>query len=152
MATRQPADIRSFLGGGASEDRVAAAHFLTGAVFLVVGGLLEVLVLFALRFAGLSPVSMGRLEPMANLTLMIGFLVISLLGGVYYVLPRLTGAPLRSVAMARGGLWLLITVVVAGLGALAFGYGDGQEPFGLPWWLDVPLLLGLTLPDRKSVV
>ncbi|HLF59903.1 MAG TPA: cbb3-type cytochrome c oxidase subunit I [Acidimicrobiia bacterium] len=151
MATRQPADIRSFLGGGASEDRVAAAHFLTGAVFLVVGGLLEVLVLFALRFAGLSPVSMGRLEPMANLTLMIGFLVISLLGGVYYVLPRLTGAPLRSVAMARGGLWLLITVVVAGLGALAFGYGDGQEPFGLPWWLDVPLLLGLTLPALNTL-
>jgi cbb3-type cytochrome oxidase subunit 1 len=151
VATSQSADIRAFLGGGADEDRVAAAHFLIGAVFLVLGGLFELFALFALRFGGLSPMSMGRLEPMANLALMIGFLVISLLGGVYYVLPRLTGAPLRSVAMARGGLWLLVVVVLAGLGALGFGFGDGQDPFGLPWWLDLPLLLALSLPALNTL-
>jgi cbb3-type cytochrome oxidase subunit 1 len=151
VATRQQADIRAFLGGGADEDRIAAAHFLVGAIFLVLGGLLEVLALFAMRFGGLSPMSLGRLEPMANLTLMIGFLVISLLGGVYYVLPRLTGAPLRSVAMARGGLVLLVVLVLAGLGAIALDFGDGLQPLGLPWWLDVPLLLALSMPALNTV-
>jgi cbb3-type cytochrome oxidase subunit 1 len=122
-----------------------------GAVFLVLGGLLEVLALFALRFGGLSPMGLGRLEPMANLALMIGFLVISLVGGVYYVLPRLTGAPLRSVAMARAGLWLLVVMVGAGLVAIALGFGDGHQPFSLPWWLDVPLLLGLALPALNTL-
>ena len=151
MATRQTADIRAFLGGGADEDRVAAAHFLVGALFLVLGGLLEVLSLFALRFGGLSPMSLGRLEPMANITLMIGFLVISLLGGVYYVLPRLTGAPLRSVTLARAGLSFLALMVLAGLGAIALGFGDGLQPFGLPWWLDIPLLLALSLPTLNTL-
>jgi cbb3-type cytochrome oxidase subunit 1 len=151
VATSQSADIRAFLGGGADEDRVAAAHFIVGAVFLVLGGLLELLALFALRFGGLSPTSLGRVEPMANLALMIGFLVISLVGGVYYVLPRLTGAPLRSPAMARGGLALLVVMVLAGLGAIAFGFGDGSEPFGLPWWLDVPLLAALSLPALNTL-
>jgi len=151
VATRQTADIRAFLGGGADEDRVAAAHFLVGALFLVLGGLLEVLSLFALRFGGLSPMSLGRLEPMANITLMIGFLVISLLGGVYYVLPRLTGAPLRSVTLARAGLSFLALMVLAGLGAIALGFGDGLQPFGLPWWLDIPLLLALSLPTLNTL-
>lgn len=151
MATSQSADIRAFLGGGATEDRLAAAHFLVGAAFLVLGGVLEVLALFAMRFGGLSPMSLGRLEPMANLTLMIGFLVISLLGGVYYVLPRLTGAPLRSVVLARVGLWILVLVVVSGLGTIALGFGDGSQPLGLPWWLDIPLLLALSLPAINAL-
>ena len=151
MATSRSTDIRAFLGGGANEDRVAAAHFLVGALFLVLGGLIELLALFAWRFAGLSPLSLGRLEPMANLALMIGFLVISLVGGVFYVLPRLTGAPLRSVALARLGLWLTVLLVVAGLGAIAMGFGDGSQPLGLPWWLDVPLLLALSLPAVNTL-
>lgn len=151
MATSQSTDIRAFLGGGANEDRVAAAHVLVGALFLVLGGLLELVALFALQFGALSPLSWGRLEPMANLALMIGFLVISLVGGVFYVLPRLTGAPLRSAALARLGLWLTVLLVVAGLGAIALGFGDGSQPLGLPWWLDVPLLLALSLPAVNTL-
>ncbi len=146
MATSQTADIRALLGGGADEDRVAATHLLVGAGFLVLGGLLEVLTIFALRFGSLSPVSYGRLEPMANLTLMIGFLVISLVGGIYYIMPRLTGARLWSPALARLALAGLTALVVAGLLVIAFGLGDGSQPFGLPWWLDVPLTAALFAP------
>jgi cbb3-type cytochrome oxidase subunit 1 len=146
VATGQSADIRSFLGGGADEDRVAAAHFLVGAVFLVVGGLIELLAIFALRFAGISPASFGQLEPMANFALMIGFAVITLVGGVYYALPRLTGARLWSTDLARGGLFLLSGLVVVGLFLVGFGLGDGRLPFGVPWWIDIPMLFALAIP------
>ncbi len=146
MATSQTADIRALLGGAADEDRVAATHILVGAGFLALGGLLEVLALFALRFGDLSPVSFGRLEPMANLVLMVGFLVLTLVGGIYYVLPRLTGARLRSAALARLGLFGLVALVAAGVVAIAIGLGDGSQPFGLPWLLDVPLALLLFVP------
>ena len=89
MAARQSGDIRTLLGGGTEEDRVSIAHFLVGAAFLAIGGLIEVIAVFSLRFADIFPVSFGRLESMANLTLMMGFAVISLLGGSYYVLPAL---------------------------------------------------------------
>jgi cbb3-type cytochrome oxidase subunit 1 len=146
VASSQSADIRALLGGAADEDRVAATHLLVGAGFLAIGGLLEVLALFALRFGGLSPVSFGRLEPMANLALMIGFLVVTLVGGIYYVLPRLTGARLRSPALARLGLLALVTLVAGGIVVIAIGLGDGSQPLGLPWWLDLPLALALFAP------
>ncbi len=140
------AQIRGLLGGNAGEDRVAASHFMVGAGFLVLGGVLSVLALASLRFADLFPVTYGRLEPMANLTLMIGFGAISLIGGVYYVLPRLTGARLWSTDLARLGLLATSGLVIVGLAAMAFGFGTGRQPFGLPWWLHLPLLFVLALP------
>lgn len=130
---------------------MAAGHLLVGAAFLVLGGLIQLLALFSLRFAAMSPLSYGRLEPMATLTLMIGFLVISMTGGAYYVLPRLTGARLRSVASARAGLALFSLLTVVGILAIAFGFGDGQGPVGLPWWLDLPLALALFIPAYNVV-
>ncbi|HEX9763509.1 MAG TPA: hypothetical protein VGA97_10460, partial [Acidimicrobiia bacterium] len=78
MAATQTADIRAVLGGGSAEDRVAATHLVVGALFLVIGSALAVLSFIALRFGDLFPISYGRLEPMASLTLVIGFCVISL--------------------------------------------------------------------------
>jgi cbb3-type cytochrome oxidase subunit 1 len=134
------------LGGGADEDRVATAHFLIGAMFLVVGGLLELLALFSVRFADLSPISFGRLEAMANLTLLVGFAALSLLGGIYYVLPRLTGVRLQMLGLARLALLGITGLVVAGWLVIAFGLGTGREPFGLPWWIDAALTAVVVLP------
>lgn len=146
MADTQTADIRALLGGGSTEDRLAATHFMVGAAFLLLGGALQVLSLFSLRFADLFPISYGRLEPAANLTMMIGFAAISLTGAIYYVLPRLTGARLEAGPLA--GLGLLGMAGMTGLGLLAIflGFGDGTQPFGLPWWLDIPLALVLFVP------
>lgn len=151
MADTRTADIRALLGGGSDEDRLAVTHFLIGAVFLVVGGALQLFSLFTLRFASLSPISYGRLEPAANLTLMIGFAAISLVGGVYYVLPRLTGARLRQGRL--GGLALLGMAGLTALGVVAifFGFGDGGQPLGLPWWLDIPLAAVLFIPAMLTV-
>ena len=146
MADTETTDIRTLLGGGASEDRIAASHFVVGAVFLIFGSLISVLSLVSLRFADLIPISFGRLEPMANLALTLGFGVISLVGGAYYVLPRLTGARLWSTSLARLGLLGMAGIVAAGIVAIALGLGSGRQPFGLPWWLDIPLLGAMSVP------
>lgn len=138
--------MRALLGGGAGGDRLAATHFLVGAGFLVLGGGLSLLSLLSLRFAGLFPVSYGVFEPMANLTLLIGFGVVSLIGGVYYVLPRLTGTELWRDDLAGLGLVGMIGLVLLGLVSIALGLGTGREPFDLPWWLNVPLALVLSVP------
>ena len=146
MANTQTADIRTLLGGAAGEDRLATAHFLVGALFAVLGGAVAALSLITLRFAGLLPVTYGRLAPIANLLLMIGFAAISLIGGVYYVLPRLTGARLWRPELARLGLAAITGLVLMGTAALVLGLGSGRLPIGLPWWLNIPLLGALSVP------
>lgn len=146
MADTGTAQIRALLGGGSGEDRLAATHMMVGAGFLLLGSALALLAFASIRFGDLFPVSFGHLEPMANLTLMIGFGAISLVGGVYYVLPRLTGARLRSTELARLGLLGMSALVVAGDIAIAFGFGTGRQPFGLPWWLHLPMLFVLAVP------
>lgn len=140
------ADIGTLLGGGSEEDRLAVTHFLVGAVFLVIGGALQLLSLIALRFSYLFPISYGRLELAANLTLMLGFAAISLVGGIYYVLPRLTGARLSATRLAELGLAGMAGLTGLGLLALFLGLGDGGQPLGLPWWLDVPMAAVLFVP------
>lgn len=134
------------MGGGSDEGRIAVAHFMVGAAFLLLGGALQVLSLIALRFGGLFPISYGRIEPAANLTMMIGFIAISLTGGVYYVLPRLTGARLERRGLAGLGLLGMAGLTGVGLLAIFFGFGDGTQPLGLPWWIDIPLALVLFVP------
>jgi cytochrome c oxidase cbb3-type subunit I len=146
LARTQTADTRAILGGGSGEDRIAATHFVVGALFLVMGSLLAILAFSALRFPDLMPISYGRLRPMASLTLTIGFCVISLVGGIYYVLPRLTGTRLALGRLAGLGLLGMSGLVLLGIAAVFFGFGSGREPFGLPWWLDIPMLGVLAVP------
>jgi cytochrome c oxidase cbb3-type subunit I len=151
LADTQTSDIRALLGGGAAEDRLAVIHFLVGAVFLLLGAGLQVLSLVALRFGHLFPISYGRLEPAANLTLMIGFAAVSLAGGVYYVLPRLTGTRLARAPLAGLALLGMSGLTALGLLALFLGFGDGGQPLGLPWWIDVPIALVLFIPALVTV-
>ena len=151
MADTQASDIGVLLGGGSDEDRLAATHFMVGAVYLVVGGALQFLSLLALRFGDLFPVSYGRLEPTANLTLMIGFAAVSLVGGVYYVLPRLTGTHLRAIGLAKLALFGMAGLTALGVAAVFLGLGDGSQPLGLPWWLDLPLLASLSVPALVTI-
>lgn len=151
MTDTRTADIRTLLGGGSEEDRLAVTHFLIGAMFLVIGGALQVLSLVALRFSYIFPISYGRLEPAANLTMMIGFAAISLIGGVYYILPRLTGTRLAAIRFAGLGLLGMAGLTGLGLLVLFLGLGDGGQPVGLPWWLDIPLAAVLFVPALVTV-
>ena len=152
MAATQTADIKALLGADADGDRVVSAHFLVGAVFLALAGALELLGLFSLRFGGLSPVGFGRMESMANITVMLGFLVVSLTGGIYYVLPRLTGTRLWRRELAYLGLLATSALVLIDLLAVVLGLGDGRQPFGLPWWLHIPMLGALTIPFAVTMM
>jgi len=151
LADTRTANIGALLGGGSPEDRIAATHFLVGAAFLLVGGALQLLGLISIRFADLFPISFGRLEPASNLTLMIGFASVSLTGGIYYVLPRLTGTHLARRSLAGLGLLGMSGMTALGTLAIFLGFGDGTQPFGLPWWLDVPLALVLFAPALVSL-
>jgi cytochrome c oxidase cbb3-type subunit I len=146
VASSRSSDIRALLGAGAEEDRLAVSHFLTGAAYLVVGGILALFGLLAIRFPSQSPISFGRIEMMSNLTLMVGFVVTTLTGGVYYVVPRLTGSRLARVGLARLGLLALAGLTALGVVAIFLGFGDGIQPMGLAWWLDVPLAIAVTIP------
>jgi len=150
-ADTQTADNRALREERRQESRTAAQHFMVGAGFLVLAGELQLLALLSLRFDDLFPISYGRLAPMADFTMMIGFVAVSLIGGAYYALPRLTGARLWGRDLAASSLVGLTAAVFVGLFSIAFGAGGGRQPFGLPWWLDAALVFLLAAPALVAV-
>jgi cbb3-type cytochrome oxidase subunit 1 len=151
LADTKTADTQAPESADTSESRAAGRHLVAGAFFLVLGGGLQLLSLMSLRFADLFPITYGRLEPMANLTLMIGFVAISLIGGVYYVLPRLTGTRLWGKNLATLGLYGTSAMVLVGLLAIFFGFGSGRQPLGIPWWLHIPMVFLLAIPAMITI-
>lgn len=102
--------------------------------------------LVSMRFPGLFPISLGRLRPIALIAVLLGWLVIGLTAGVFYALPRLTGAGLVGERLANLGLIAAVGVLLAAMVIVLLGFGDGREPFALPWWWDIPMLGVLCLP------
>ncbi|MBT8207100.1 MAG: cbb3-type cytochrome c oxidase subunit I [Acidimicrobiia bacterium] len=126
---------------------MATAHLLASSAFLALGGILTVLAMASVSFLSLSgPLSYGRLRPMAMLVVMLGWLVPAFAGTAYYLLPRLTGAPLFQPRLAALGLLGTSGLTILGVLWLALGLGDGTEPFGLPWYLDVLILGVVSIP------
>jgi cytochrome c oxidase cbb3-type subunit 1 len=68
------------------------------------------------------------------------------MAGICYVLPRLTASLLHGSGIAQLGLVAAVGVVLGGVAIVLLGYGDGREPFGFPWWWDLPTLGVLSLP------
>lgn len=134
-------------------DRAAVAHLLISTLFLVLGGLLGFLALAATAFPGTfsGVLALGRLKPAASMLVWIGWLVLGLVGAVYYMLPRLTGTALWRPALAQAGLGITALLVLLGAASVIFGFGDGVEPFGMSWWLDVPMLVALSIPAAITV-
>lgn len=130
----------------ARPDSAATRFLFTSTAFLGLGATLWLASLVSVRFPGLFPISLGRLRPMALIALLLGWLVLGLTAGIFYVLPRLTGAALAGERLATLGLIATVGVVLAGMAIVLLGYGDGREPFALPWWWDVPTLGVLCLP------
>lgn len=131
-----------------SSEGVVTAHILVSTAFLAVGSLLYLASTVAVAFPFVlgGAFSYGRVRPAALVALMVGWLVISFTGGAYYLIPRLTGARLASPALARMGMALVALVTLVGVVASILGLGDGSEPFGLPLWLDLPLLIATLIP------
>ncbi len=128
-------------------ENVATAHLLVSSLFLGLGALLTTLAMASVSFVPLSgPLSYGRLRPMTMLVVMLGWLVPAFAGAVYYLLPRLTGTALFQPRLATMGLLGTSGLTVLGVALLGAGFGDGGEPFSLPWWFDVLIFGVVSIP------
>ena len=141
-----PGRLAGLLAATARPDSAATRHLFTATAFLGIGSILWLASLAAMRFPSLFPISAGRLRPMASIALLLGWLVVGLAGGIYYLLPRLTGAALRAEGLANLGLVASVGVFGVAIVLVGLGFGDGREPFAIPWWWDVPVLGMLCVP------
>ena len=134
-------------------DTAAKWHIVMSTAFLALAGIVWVVAMVEVRFSGTltGPFSYGRVRSVALLLALIGWLTLSLAGGVYYLLPRLTGTPMRGEALAVAGGAATAAVTVAGAGVVLLGWGDGSGPFALPWWASLPLLVTLLAPSVVTV-
>jgi len=140
------------MAAGARRDSAATRHLFTSTAFLGIGALLWLGSMAAMRFPALFPISAGRLRPMAMIALMLGWLVLGLAGGVYYLLPRLTGASLRGEGLANLALAASVGTFAVAIVLVGLGFGDGREPFAIPWWWDVPVLAVLAVPALVTLL
>ena len=139
-ATAQSIDI------GAGADSLAVLHFRVAAVFLGLGalaGLVLAVELSAPGFLNSGPLSYGRLVPFFTGALLFGWLTIGLIGAIYYLLPRLTGAELQDEALARISLVLVAGGSLVGIVAVAAGGNQGVPLFEFPFYADIAVIVGL---------
>ncbi len=129
-------------------EQAALAHLLFPSAFLALGAVLSAVSLLTLRFPDLlaGPFSPGRLEGMAAVAIVVGWLIPSGSGIVYYLLPRLTGTPLSGSELARVAGPASSLLALAGMAVVGLGFGDGLAPLLLPWWIDLGVLAIATIP------
>ncbi|MFP3915388.1 MAG: cbb3-type cytochrome c oxidase subunit I, partial [Actinomycetota bacterium] len=127
-------------------DSASVAHLLTATLFLGVGAVAGGLAAISMAFTSFLPLGYGLWRSISLLALVLGFAGLAVIGGSYYVLPRLSGARLWNERLAWASLVLVAASTAAGIVVVGAGLGDGGEPFALPWWLDLPVLAGLAVP------
>ncbi|MGA7272036.1 MAG: cbb3-type cytochrome c oxidase subunit I [Acidimicrobiia bacterium] len=145
-------DIRSLMQANRTEpDSEAVAHVVTATIFLAVAAIGAAVGLISMTFPFFVPLGYGIIRAITMLAAYVGFGAVAVIGGAYFVLPRLTGAPLWNERLARLGLLLIVASVVVGMIVVGVGLGDGSEALALPWWIDLPLLVGLVIPALVAV-
>ena len=131
---------------GHHADLMVRTHLQVAVIFLILGaaaGLLLAIQLSAPDFLNFGILSYGRLVPFFTGAFLFGWLTLGLIGAIYYLMPRLTGAPLRDVALAKAALLLTAGGIGVGLVAVALGSGQQRILFEFPWYADVAIILGL---------
>lgn len=48
-------------------------------------------------------------------------------------------------------MYLISTLVVAGVVVIGLGLGQGRQPFGLPWWMHIAIAFSLALPAVVTI-
>jgi cbb3-type cytochrome oxidase subunit 1 len=131
-------------------EAVARQSLLIGVALLALAALMHftawISLVFPPIFQDWGMFQFGRLEPMANAVLGFGAVYFINVGALYLLLPRLTGATIRDVALARfNTLWTLLVGVVSVL-AVGVGLGDGRQGFEFPLILDAIYLTTTFVP------
>jgi cbb3-type cytochrome oxidase subunit 1/mono/diheme cytochrome c family protein len=128
-------------------DRAVKAHLQASLVLFAVG--LLGLVVLAVKLiepeflGGVAFLSYGRMQPMVTSLLLYGWLTIGLLGAVWYVVPRATGAPLHGERLALVSLGLVTLGLLAGVAGIGAGLSEGRRYLEMPIWADGIVALGL---------
>ncbi|MCI0399200.1 MAG: cbb3-type cytochrome c oxidase subunit I [Chloroflexi bacterium] len=89
--------------------------------------------------------SFGRLRPTHVNLAVFGWLSQAYIGGIYFILPRLTRARLYSERLAHANWWLWNLMVAGALVTLPLGQTQGREYAEMAWPLDLLLVLNMLL-------
>jgi nitric oxide reductase subunit B len=128
-----------------SEKRVVRGFLLaavgalcSGALFGVIGSWQHALpgVIDAIPFVKSRPL---------HVSLVVAWIFLAAVGGVYHYLPRLVGAPLYSVRLAWLHLFLFLGTGVLVIGSYAMGRFGGREYWEFPPVLGIPIAIGWLL-------
>ncbi len=128
-------------------DRVARLHLRISLAFLAIGSLLLALASARLVFpdalTGVAVLAYGRLLPVALNLFIYGWLTIGLIGAGYFILPRVSGKPIKHPGVAMVGVALLTLGFLGGAVGVALGGNEGRQYLEFPLWADAVILIGL---------
>lgn len=138
-----------FLAWLGMEGSASKRFMISGAIWALVGTFLGMLAAFEYwrpdLIVGVGQLSFGRLRPAHINVVAFGFVSMSTVGAIFYVIPELCRTKLYS---ERWGNILMLAwnaVIVAGIYCLTHGITEGREYAELPWFLDIPMFAALML-------
>lgn len=124
-------------------------YFVTAAVWMVVAvtaGLLAAIEFVAPDALGnIGWLVFGRLRPIHTNLMLLGWVPAALVGGCFYLVPRVLGTTLWSERLGNLSVWAFNGALVAGVITLALGMTQGREYAELIWPLDVIVLLWISM-------
>jgi cbb3-type cytochrome c oxidase subunit I len=133
-------------GSGA---RVAKAFMLSAIVWLVIAitlGFIQAIEFIAPDFAaGIPWLVFPRIRQVHVNGLALGWLSMAMIGGWYYIVPRLTKSKLHSERLGLVTMWLWNIALMIGLIGLLAGFTQAREYAELAWPVDIGVLLVLLL-------
>ena len=129
--------------------RVARAYIVSAVVWLVVAitlGLVQAIEFISPDFAaGIPWLVFPRIRQVHVNGLAFGWLSLAMVGGWYYILPRLTRTKIHSETIAMTVMWLWNAALALGAFGLLMGYTQAREYAELIWPIDIGILVLLLL-------
>lgn len=115
------------------------------AVFTTFGLLLAVKFFFPTFLVNASWLTFGMIRPAHTNGVLFGFVTSGLLGGMFYIVPRLCAVKIYKPKLALAIPILWNTAVILGIIWILVGGSQGREYAELPWAIDVAIMVTLIL-------
>ncbi len=129
------------------EHSASTRFMVSGAIWALVGtffGLFAATEYWAPDLVRILPqLQFGRIRPTHINAVAFGFISMSTVGAIFYVIPELCRTKLYSERLANILMIAWNAVLVAGVFCLTNGITEGREYAELPWFLDIPMFLAL---------
>ncbi len=131
------------------DEALVRAHFIAGFIFLILsmfGGLIYSLQLLGMYpFPGVELMSPGRVRMFHTNLVAYGWITNAFIGGMCYVIPKLTDHPLasRKLSWLIFAAWQLVIILTAG--GILMGHAQGVEWGETPIFVDPLVVLGVVL-------